>query len=106
MVPRKNSIPQCAFEMLTIKVSAIQAKSHSLLCSSSIHEPSDPPHRIVIIFTLHYKNIELLRSLKVFIGWIDRADTVAPNKQAHANVLIQATQACCLIYCLILRLTD
>jgi hypothetical protein len=51
VVPRKNSIPQYAFEMSTIKVSAIQARSHSLLCSSSIHEPSDPPHRIVQFYS-------------------------------------------------------
>lgn len=68
VVPRKNSIPQYAFEMSTIKVSAIQARSHSLLCSSSIHEPSDPPHRIVQFFST--KSRVFFGLLNVFKGWL------------------------------------
>src|SRR6185437_514229 len=38
---------QCVFKSLTFKASAI----HSLLRSSSIHEPSDPPVRLIFVFS-------------------------------------------------------
>jgi hypothetical protein len=69
--------------MLTIKVSAIQARSHSLLCSSSIHEPSDPPHRIVSIFILQVE-CSIRSFYSIWEGWeVDRADAAALNKPAH-----------------------
>lgn len=43
----KNSTPQCAFKISMFNVSAIHINSRSLLRFSSIHEPSDPPLRIV-----------------------------------------------------------
>jgi hypothetical protein len=43
----KNSMPQCAFKISMFNVSAIHINSRSLLRFSSIHEPSDPPLRIV-----------------------------------------------------------
>jgi hypothetical protein len=55
----KNPLPQYAFKMSMFNVSAIHINSRSWLRSSSTHEPSDPPLRIVC-FGLY------LRSLKVF----------------------------------------
>lgn len=40
-------MPQCAFKMSMFNVSAIHINSRSWLRSSSTHEPSDPPLRIV-----------------------------------------------------------
>jgi hypothetical protein len=55
----KNPLPQYAFKMSMFNVSAIHINSRSWLRSSSTHEPSDPPLRMVR-FGLY------LRSLKVF----------------------------------------
>jgi hypothetical protein len=41
-------MPQCAFKMSMLNVSAIRIKSRSWLRSSSTHEPSDPPLGIVL----------------------------------------------------------
>ena len=43
----KNPLPQYAFKMSMFNVSAIHINSRSWLRSSSTHEPSDPPLRIV-----------------------------------------------------------
>lgn len=43
----KNPLPQCAFKVSMFNVSAIHINSRSWLRSSSTHEPSDPPLRIV-----------------------------------------------------------
>ena len=40
---------QCAFESLAFKASAIHATYRILLRSSSIHEPSDPPVRLILL---------------------------------------------------------
>jgi len=47
--PGRNPTAQCAFETLTFKASAIHAIYRSLLRSSSIHEPSDPPVRLICL---------------------------------------------------------
>jgi hypothetical protein len=54
-------MPQCAFKMSMFNVSAIHITSRSWLRSSSTHEPSDPPLRIVILAS---KKQFLLNSLK------------------------------------------
>ena len=41
-------MPQYAFKTFMLKVSAVRTNYRSLLRSSSIHEPSDPPLRVVI----------------------------------------------------------
>lgn len=43
----KTPLPQCAFKVSMFNVSAIHINSRSWLRSSSTHEPSDPPLRIV-----------------------------------------------------------
>jgi hypothetical protein len=47
MWKRENPLPQYAFKMSMFNVSAIHINSRSWLRSSSTHEPSDPPLRIV-----------------------------------------------------------
>ena len=49
----KNSTPQCAFKISMFNVSAIHINSRSSLRFSSIHEPSDPPLRIVKFSAAH-----------------------------------------------------
>ena len=46
----KNPLPQYAFKMSMFNVSAIHINSRSWLRSSSTHEPSDPPLRIVYFY--------------------------------------------------------
>jgi hypothetical protein len=48
MWKRENPLPQYAFKMSMFNVSAIHINSRSWLRSSSTHEPSDPPLRIVL----------------------------------------------------------
>lgn len=48
----RDPLPQCAFEISILIWSAIHTRYRSLLRSSSTHEPSDPPHRIVTFFTI------------------------------------------------------
>ena len=63
MPPGRNPTAQCAFETLTFKASAIHAIYRSLLRSSSIHEPSDPPVRLICLSFL------LEKSLEKRVGW-------------------------------------
>ena len=46
----RNSIqrPQCAFELSMFMCPAVHKLTRNLLRSSSTHEPSDPPFRVVI----------------------------------------------------------
>ena len=55
----KTPLPQCAFKVSMFNVSAIHINSRSWLRSSSTHEPSDPPLRIVDL------GGHIFRSLKV-----------------------------------------
>ena len=43
-------MPQYAFKTFMLKVSAVRTNYRSLLRSSSIHEPSDPPVRLEYLF--------------------------------------------------------
>jgi hypothetical protein len=61
MWKRENPLPQYAFKMSMFNVSAIHINSRSWLRSSSTHEPSDPPLRIVI-----YLSNRSLKVLKMF----------------------------------------
>lgn len=47
VAPDRSLTPQCAFERSILNVSAIRISYRSLLRSSSTHEPSDPPLRVV-----------------------------------------------------------
>ena len=68
MWKRENPLPQYAFKMSMFNVSAIHINSRSWLRSSSTHEPSDPPLRIVYL-SLY------LKVLKIALG----GETVAQN---------------------------
>ena len=52
--------PQCAFETSMFMCPAVHMSTRNLLRSSSTHEPSDPPFRVVSIFVCI--NIGLVRS--------------------------------------------
>ena len=50
VAPGIDPMLQCAFEMSMFNVSAIHISSRSWLRSSSTHEPSDPPFRVIVLF--------------------------------------------------------
>ena len=51
----RNSIqrPQCAFELSMFMCPAVHKLTRNLLRSSSTHEPSDPPFRVVFLLLQH-----------------------------------------------------
>jgi hypothetical protein len=54
----KNPLPQCAFKVSMFNVSAIHINSRSWLRSSSTHEPSDPPLRMVDLVVSIFESLE------------------------------------------------
>ena len=47
--------PQCAFEMSMFMCPAVHMSTRNLLRSSSTHEPSDPPFRVVMLVHINPK---------------------------------------------------
>lgn len=58
--------PQCAFETSMFMCPAVHTSTRSWLRSSSIHEPSDPPFRIIIFFLQYVCSRLMLKPTRSF----------------------------------------
>ena len=76
-------MPQYAFKMSMFNVSAIHINSRSWLRSSSTHEPSDPPLRIVSFI------VDLLKGLLGF----DRSEYMMGLSAARDSALFNSSQS-------------
>lgn len=83
--------PQCAFETSMFMCPAVHMSTRNLLRSSSTHEPSDPPFRVVSLFLPTGKIIGQVRSpistWRIGVRSLGRHARTQPVKRGYVIVL-------------------